>query len=127
MKSILEIAQELERLKQAGMKGALQPSDLSGGTISLSNIGNIGGTYLHPVLVQTEVCIGAVGRVQRVPRFEMVVGKHGKEEEIIVAKEIMAASWNADHRVIDGATMARFVQRWKSLLENPHSLLAELF
>ncbi|RKP25259.1 2-oxoacid dehydrogenases acyltransferase-domain-containing protein, partial [Syncephalis pseudoplumigaleata] len=56
-KSILEIAAELQRLQQAGQKNALQPSDFADGTISFSNIGVIGGTYLSPVLVTSEVCI----------------------------------------------------------------------
>jgi 2-oxoisovalerate dehydrogenase E2 component (dihydrolipoyl transacylase) len=119
-KSILEIAEELERLRAAAEKGALTPADFQGGTISLSNIGSIGGTYLHPVIVPGEVCIGAIGKSQIVPRFG---GPDGKE---VVATEIMACSWNADHRVIDGATMARFVRDWKNLLENPHVLFGNL-
>jgi 2-oxoisovalerate dehydrogenase E2 component (dihydrolipoyl transacylase) len=95
--------------------------DLQGGTFTLSNIGNVGGTVLHPVLVTSEVCIGALGKVQRLPRFEVIDGM-----EQVVAKEIMHASFNADHRVIDGATVARFVQLWKSYLEQPSLLMANL-
>ncbi|KAJ3332040.1 hypothetical protein HDU76_001498 [Blyttiomyces sp. JEL0837] len=113
-KSIFDIAQDLERLKETGKKNALGPADLSGGTFTLSNIGSIGGTYMHPVLVSTEVCIGAIGKSQRLPRFETVNG-----EEQLVARDIVAVSFNADHRVIDGATVARFVKLWKEYLENP--------
>jgi 2-oxoisovalerate dehydrogenase E2 component (dihydrolipoyl transacylase) len=87
----------------------------------LSNVGNIGGTALHPVLVTSEVCIGALGKVQRLPRFETVNGV-----ETVVAKEILNVSFNADHRVIDGATVARFVKLWKSFLEHPTLLTANL-
>lgn len=120
-KSILEIAQELERLKQSSQKpNGISSQDLQGGTITISNVGNIGGTLLHPVLVSSEVCIGAIGQVQRVPRF---VGESGLE---ICAKHVLHVSFNADHRVIDGATVARFVQTWKSYLENPSLLSARL-
>nr|KAJ3422615.1 hypothetical protein HK105_007296 [Polyrhizophydium stewartii] len=126
-KSMFDIAAELERLKEAGRKGAISPADLQGGTITLSNIGNIGGTLLHPVLVSSEVCIGAIGRVQRLPRFEKVVdAATGREIERVVAKEILNVSFNADHRVIDGATVGRFVQLWKTYLENPSTLAALL-
>ncbi|RKO92941.1 2-oxoacid dehydrogenase acyltransferase, partial [Blyttiomyces helicus] len=121
-KSILEIAAELERLKDSGLKGAISPSDLSGGTITLSNVGNIGGTVLHPVLVSTEVCIGALGKVQRLPRFE----KTRSGEEVVVGKEILFASFNGDHRVVDGATMARFVGLWKQYLEDPVRMAVEM-
>ncbi|KAI9340251.1 dihydrolipoamide acetyltransferase [Obelidium mucronatum] len=116
-KSILDIAVELDRLKEAGKKG-LSSADLNGGTITLSNIGTIGGNWMHPVIVTSEVCIGALGKTERLPRFEVVDGR-----EAVVGKSIMPVSWNADHRVVDGATMARFVQLWKQYLENP-SLIA---
>lgn len=111
--SILEIAAEIDRLKAQSLIG-LSVEDLSGGTITLSNIGNLGGTSLHPVLLPSQVCIGAIGKLQRLPRFELVDGK-----EVVVAKEIITASINADHRVVDGATAARFFQLWKMYLEIP--------
>ena len=77
---------------------------------------------MHPVLVDTEVCIGAVGALRRLPRFE--IGEDGKER--VVGQEIMGVSFSADHRVVDGATVARFVRRWKGLLEEPGWLLAGL-
>ncbi|KAJ3192387.1 hypothetical protein HK101_006624, partial [Irineochytrium annulatum] len=125
-RSIFEIAAELARLKELGARNAIASADLGGGTITLSNIGSIGGTYLHPVLVSSEVCIGAVGKSMRVPRFETVVDRAtGEKTEVVVAKEVLAVSWNADHRVIDGATMARFVAAWKRYLETPALLGAD--
>ena len=70
-KSILEIAQEINRLQSLGKEGKLPMSDLKGGTITLSNIGNIGGTYASPVLFLPEVAIGAIGKIQRLPRFDV--------------------------------------------------------
>ncbi|KAJ3184334.1 hypothetical protein HDU85_001639 [Gaertneriomyces sp. JEL0708] len=112
-RSILDIAGELHRLAQAAKTGSLAPQDLSGGTITLSNIGTIGGINLHPVLVPTELCIGAIGKIQTLPRYELVDGV-----EKVVKKEVLTVSFNADHRVVDGATVARFVSRWKKLLED---------
>ncbi|KAH6571764.1 hypothetical protein BASA60_007022 [Batrachochytrium salamandrivorans] len=126
-KSILEIAADLERLKEAGKKGAISLADLQGGTITLSNIGNIGGTVLHPVLVSSELCIGAIGKVQRLPRFETAIDPlTGHAIERVVAKEILNVSFNADHRVVDGATVGRFFQLWKMYLEHPSTLSARL-
>ena len=78
----------------------------------------VGGTYASPVLFLPEVAIGALGKVQKLPRFN----SDGQVEAV----HIVNISWSADHRVIDGATMARFGNMWKNLLENPALLLAEL-
>lgn len=117
IKSIIEIAADLLRLQKLGQAGSLSQSDLQGGTITLSNIGTIGGTTLSPVLVPNQVCIGALGRVQMLPRYQ---------GDNLVPASVLPISWSADHRVIDGATMARFSQRWRALVENPGELLANL-
>ncbi|KAL1925232.1 uncharacterized protein VTP21DRAFT_115 [Calcarisporiella thermophila] len=121
-KSIFEIAAELHRLQEAGRRNALAPADLRDGTITLSNIGVIGGTYASPVLVKSELCIAAVGKVERVPKFE--IGADGTEK--VVGKLSMPVSFSADHRVVDGATMARFSNRWKQLLSEPYAMLGFL-
>ena len=120
-KSIIEIAADMESLRVQALVGSFTTADLTGGTFTLSNIGSVGGLGLHPILVSTEVCIGALGKIQRLPRFETVDGV-----EKVVAKDILTVSFNADHRVIDGATVAKFVQLWKSLLEQPGLLLSRL-
>lgn len=121
--SIFEIAGELNRLHKLGLEGKLGKDDLSGGTFSLSNIGSIGGTYAKPVLVPPEVAIGALGKIQRLPRFS---SDRGPDSDRIVAKRLMMVSWSADHRVIDGATMANFSNLWKKYLENPKTMLIDL-
>ncbi|KAG0241378.1 2-oxoacid dehydrogenases acyltransferase-domain-containing protein [Mortierella sp. GBAus27b] len=124
--SILEIASELTRLQEAGKKNAIPLADLKDGTISLSNVGMIGGTYLNPVVVTSEVAIAAVGKVQRLPRFKMIEQDDGTKAERVVAQQVVNVSWSADHRVIDGATIARFSQVWKDVIENPFLLGAML-
>lgn len=116
--SVFEIASELNRLQALGSAGQLGTNDLTGGTFTLSNIGTIGGTYAKPVIVPPEVAIGALGKIQILPRF------NGKGE--VFKAQIMNVSWSADHRIIDGATMARFSNLWKSYLENPASMLLDL-
>lgn len=129
-RSILEIAQELNRLQGLASQGKLSEDDLAGGTFTLSNIGAIGGTYASPVLFVPQIAIGAIGKMQRVPRFGLVTvdGPNGTpvQEEQVVAKHIMRVSWAADHRVVDGATMARFSNQWKAYLEEPMSMVADL-
>ncbi|KAF2367843.1 E3-binding domain [Trinorchestia longiramus] len=113
-RTVLEVALELNRLQELGARGALSTADLTHGTFTLSNIGSVGGTYAKPVIVSTEVAIGAIGKIQVVPRFE---GNNPKGA--VVAAHIMQVSWSADHRVVDGATMARFSNLFKKLIEQP--------
>lgn len=118
VRSIFEIAAELNRLQSLGSSGQLTATDLTGGTFTLSNIGSIGGTYAKPVIMPPEVAIGAIGKMQVVPRFD----SRGQ----VVKAQIVNISWSADHRIIDGATMSRFSNLWKSYLENPSSMLLDL-
>lgn len=113
--SVVEVARELNRLQSLASMGKLAESDLKDGTFTLSNIGTIGGTYASPVIMPPEVAIGALGRIQVLPRFDY--------EGNVVKASIMNISWSADHRVIDGATMARFGNKWKNFLENPASMV----
>ncbi|XP_053104851.1 lipoamide acyltransferase component of branched-chain alpha-keto acid dehydrogenase complex, mitochondrial isoform X2 [Hemicordylus capensis] len=117
-RTVFEIASELNRLQNLGSANQLGTNDLTGGTFTLSNIGRIGGTYAKPVILPPEVAIGALGKIQVLPRFD-------SNGEVFKA-QIMNVSWSADHRIIDGATMARFSNLWKSYLENPASMLLDL-
>tara|TARA_B100000678_G_scaffold229894_1_gene198202 strand:- start:154 stop:1785 length:1632 start_codon:yes stop_codon:yes gene_type:complete len=116
--SLREVASEVERLTRAARDGRVEPGDLKGGTISISNIGVLGGTYAMPIINAPEVAIVALGRVQRLPRFDA--------DGNVVARSIMTVTWSGDHRVLDGGTMARFCNRWKGYLEAPETMLAEL-
>jgi len=116
--SVFEIAAELVRLQQVGLAGKLTGQDLTGGTFSLSNIGSIGGTYASPVILPPEVAIGALGKVRKLPRFNSA-------GEVYPA-HIMNVSWSADHRLLDGATVARFSNQWKEYLEHPAKLILDL-
>ncbi|XP_061894331.1 lipoamide acyltransferase component of branched-chain alpha-keto acid dehydrogenase complex, mitochondrial [Entelurus aequoreus] len=116
--SVFDVAQEVNRLQGLGTAGQLGTADMTGGTFSLSNIGSIGGTYAKPVILPPEVAIGALGKIQILPRFDSAGN--------VVRAHIMNVSWSADHRIIDGATMCRFSNMWRDYLQNPASMLMDL-
>ncbi|QSX35591.1 dihydrolipoyllysine-residue acetyltransferase [Shewanella sedimentimangrovi] len=114
-KSILEVAAEITRLTDSARSGRVAPADIKGGTISISNIGALGGTVATPIINKPEVAIVALGKVQTLPRFAA--------DGSVQARKIMQVSWSGDHRVIDGGTIARFCNLWKQYLENPQEML----
>lgn len=114
-KSIIDIANALTQLTDAAREGRVSPADLKGGTITISNIGAIGGTVATPIINKPEVAIVALGKVQALPRFDA--------QGQVVARQLMQISWSGDHRVIDGGTIARFTNLWKKYLEQPSSML----
>jgi 2-oxoisovalerate dehydrogenase E2 component (dihydrolipoyl transacylase) len=117
-RTVLSIASELARLHAAAQAGKLTPRDIAGGTLTVSNIGNIGGTYLSPVIVEREVAILGIGRMRTVPAFG--------EGMQIVEKRVCNFSWSADHRVVDGATMARAAEVVRRVVEEPDVMVMHL-
>ena len=116
--NILSIAAELNRLQGLAATGKLSTQDLTGGTITVSNIGNVGGTYLCPVIVGKEVAILGMGKIRTIPAFS--------DEGQVVKKQVSHFSWSADHRVIDGATMARAAEVVRGFVEDPDSMVVHL-
>jgi 2-oxoisovalerate dehydrogenase E2 component (dihydrolipoyl transacylase) len=117
-RSILDIAAQVMSLTKAARSGKINPADLKGGSITISNIGAIGGTVATPIINKPEVAIVALGKIQKLPRFD--------EQGNVVARNIMTVSWSGDHRVIDGGTIARFNNYWKGYLEQPATMLAAM-
>jgi 2-oxoisovalerate dehydrogenase E2 component (dihydrolipoyl transacylase) len=116
--NVLSIAVELSRLQSLAASGKLSSQDLNGGTITVSNIGSIGGTYVSPVIIEKEVAILGVGKMRTIPAFD--------ETGQVVEKQICNFSWSADHRVIDGATMARAAELVRGFVEEPDSMIMHL-
>ncbi|KAJ1692096.1 hypothetical protein LUZ63_008794 [Rhynchospora breviuscula] len=116
--SVLEITKELSRLHELATHNKLNTDDVTGGTITLSNIGAIGGKFGSPLLNLPEVAIIALGRIQRLPRFD--------EDGNIYPASVTNVTIGADHRVVDGATVARFCNEWKNLIEKPQLLLLHM-
>ncbi|KAI1367366.1 2-oxoacid dehydrogenase acyltransferase [Xylaria arbuscula] len=117
-KNVLSIANELADLQSRAVAGKLSVQDLTGGTITVSNIGNIGGTYLSPVIVEKEVAILGIGRMRTVPAFD--------EDDKVIKKQVCNFSWSADHRIVDGATMARAAEVVRQIVEEPDSMILHL-
>ena len=117
-KSILDLANDIMRLTNDARSGRVASEDLKGGTITISNIGAIGGTVATPIINKPEVAIVALGKLQKLPRFN--------EQGDVEARSIMQVSWSGDHRVIDGGTIARFCNLWKSFLEKPNHMLVHM-
>ena len=116
--SILTLANSIARLTHDARSGRVAAKDLKGGTISISNIGAIGGTIATPIINKPEAAIVALGKLQKLPRFD--------ENGEVQARSIMQVSWSGDHRIIDGGTIARFCNLWKSYLENPATMMVNL-
>lgn len=116
--NVLSIAAEVNRLQALAASGKLTAQDLTGGTITVSNIGSIGGTYVSPVIVEKEVAILGVGRMRTIPAFN--------DEGEVVKKQVCNFSWSADHRVIDGAMMARAAEVVRGFVEDPDSMVMHL-
>ncbi|SFT98676.1 dihydrolipoyllysine-residue acetyltransferase [Halomonas saccharevitans] len=116
--SLLQIAGEIQRLTEGAREGRVASADLQEGTISISNIGALGGTYAAPIINAPEVAIVAIGKTQWLPRFDA--------DDNVVKRAIMTITWAGDHRLIDGGTIARFCNAWKGYLEAPETMLLHL-
>ncbi|KAK5718068.1 hypothetical protein LTR15_008913 [Elasticomyces elasticus] len=113
--TILEIAGQLKQLSSKARENKLSPSDFSGATFTVSNIGNIGGLVVAPVISAPQVAILGIGRSRIVPAFGVDGG--------IVKREEVVFSWSADHRVVDGAECARAAERVRGMLEEVGGML----
>ncbi len=117
-RSLLDVAAEIQRLTDDARSGKVAAADLKEGTISISNIGAMGGTYAAPIINAPEVAIVAIGRTQWLPRFDA--------DDRVVKRAIMTVTWSGDHRILDGGTIARFCNAWKGYLEAPETMLLHL-
>jgi pyruvate dehydrogenase E2 component (dihydrolipoamide acetyltransferase) len=111
---ILDIARESHRLAEAARTGKLHADDLSGGTFTVSNLGMFDVDSFTAVINPPESAILAVGSITPTP--VVVDGQ-------VVVRDRMKVTLSSDHRAIDGATAARFLQEVKRLLEEPFGLL----
>ena len=98
-KGVFELAVETAALAAKAREGKLSPSDMQGGTFSISSLGGIGGTYFTPIINAPEVAILGVCRTAMRPVWD------GKQ---FTARLILPLSLSWDHRVVDGAAAARF-------------------
>jgi pyruvate dehydrogenase E2 component (dihydrolipoamide acetyltransferase) len=116
-KPILQLAREIAELTDRTRAGKAGVEELTGGTFTITSVGNIGGRFATPIINAPEVAILGVNQIHERP---MVVDGQ------IVARQMMYLSPSFDHRVIDGAVAARFVSEVKALLESPQRLYLEM-
>jgi pyruvate dehydrogenase E2 component (dihydrolipoamide acetyltransferase) len=114
-KSLSHISAEVKDFAQRAKAKKLQPSDWEGSTFTISNLGMFGIDEFTAIINPPDACILAIGGIQQVP-----VVKNGA----VVPGNVMKVTLSCDHRVVDGATGAAFLQTLKSLLEEPVRLLA---
>lgn len=115
-KSMYELAREITGLAEKARLGKLTPEDMRGGTCTISNIGSEGGQWFTPVINQPESAILGIGRIA-----EKAIIRNGE----IVAAPMLALSMSFDHRLIDGATAQRAMNKIKGLLNDPQRLILE--
>lgn len=116
-KNILQLAQEITALAEKARTGKLAPDDMRHGTITITNIGSIGGLYATPIINPPEVAIIGVYEIIKKP-----VVLNGQ----IVVRDMMNITATCDHRVVDGADAARFLKKLKARLSQPQALLLEM-
>ncbi|MGO3836906.1 MAG: 2-oxo acid dehydrogenase subunit E2 [Vagococcus sp.] len=116
-KSMFDIADEINEKAALAIEGKLTGPDMRGGTVTISNIGSVGGSWFTPVINYPEVAILGVGTIAQQP----VVNADG---ELAVGR-MMKLSLSFDHRIVDGATAQKAMNNIKRLLADPELLLME--
>ncbi len=115
-KSLRQISADAKALITRARAYQLQPSDYSGGTFSISNLGMMGVDEFTGIINPPESAILAIGGISRDPVVEA-------NTDNIVIRSRMKVTLSSDHRVLDGVTSARFLQEVKKSLEAPFTLL----
>ena len=113
-KDLWQIAREIEDLTEKARSRKIDLADLKGGSFTISNYGSVGGMYGVPIINYPEAAILGVGRMRDVPR--VLDGK-------IVARKVLGLSVSFDHRIVDGAEVAGFINTLKALFEDPTRIL----
>jgi pyruvate dehydrogenase E2 component (dihydrolipoamide acetyltransferase) len=115
-KSILQLAEELTQLTEKARSRTIDLADLKGGTFTITNYGALGGIYGTPIINHPEVAILGTGKIKDTP-----VVRDGK----IDTRKILFLALSFDHRVVDGAEAARFLNTVIARLEDPDLILLE--
>jgi pyruvate dehydrogenase E2 component (dihydrolipoamide acetyltransferase) len=113
-KGLLEIADDVNELAEKARDRSITREEMQGGTFSITNFGAIGGEYATPIINYPETAILGLGALEQRPVVE---------DGEVVARHTLPLSLSVDHRVIDGADAARFVDTLAEYLENPELLL----
>lgn len=115
-KTVFEIAQEMAALAEQARKGTLTLDQVQGGTFTVTSAGHIGGFLSMPIISYPEVAILGVHRIRKRPAVV---------DDKIVIRDMVNLSISFDHRVVDGATIARFMNEYLKYVQVPELLLGE--
>ena len=119
-RNLWQLANEIARLAEAARTGKAKSEELSGGTLTVTSLGPLGGVATTPVINRPEVAIIGPNRIIERPMF--VTGADGVER--VEKRKLMNISISCDHRVVDGYDAASFIQSLKNLIEAPALILA---
>jgi len=114
MKTLTQINAEVRHLAGKAKEKKLQPNEMQGNTFTISNLGMFGIEEFTAIINPPDACIMAVGSI-----MEKAIVKNGK----LAVGNIMKVTLSCDHRVVDGANGARFLQTFKTVLEDPIRIL----
>ncbi|MGN1402132.1 MAG: dihydrolipoamide acetyltransferase family protein [Bacillus sp. (in: firmicutes)] len=117
-KSIKQIHDEMKEIQEKSRNGQLTPSQLGGGTFTISNVGPMGSIGATPIINYPQAAIIAFHKTKKQPIIN--------EQDEIVIRSMMNMSMSFDHRIADGASAVRFTNRFASLVEHPYNLLLEM-
>jgi pyruvate dehydrogenase E2 component (dihydrolipoamide acetyltransferase) len=119
-KSVLQLAKEIQDLVDRARAKKLTQEDFSGSTITLTNAGSIGGLFATPVINFPEVAILGFNKIFRKP---VVIEENGKET--IAIRDWTYFSISLDHRIVDGAIAAEFMNEFIRYIQNPSLMLLD--
>eukprot|EP01102_Stenamoeba_stenopodia_P013671 TRINITY_DN446_c0_g4_i1.p1 TRINITY_DN446_c0_g4~~TRINITY_DN446_c0_g4_i1.p1 ORF type:complete len:532 (+),score=169.30 TRINITY_DN446_c0_g4_i1:215-1810(+) len=119
-KGLATIANSVKELAEKAKGGKLTPTDLTIGTFTISNLGMFGIKHFAAVINPPQACILAVGGTEK---KVVVKGTNAAGEPIFGVSNVMSVTLSCDHRVVDGAIGAKWLQAFKNVLEDPIKLL----
>lgn len=117
-KTIMEISKEIIDLSKRARDGKLKPDEMKGATITITNIGSVGGTYATPIINHPEVAILGMYKISD----KLILGENN---QVKVVKS-MNFTVTADHRLIDGAVAANFLKSFIGKIQNPGRLMLDM-
>jgi pyruvate dehydrogenase E2 component (dihydrolipoamide acetyltransferase) len=117
-KTILEISREILDLSKRARDGKLKMDEMKGATITITNIGSVGGTYATPIINHPEVAILGMYKISD----RLVLSEDGKVSSV----KVMNFTTTADHRLIDGAVAANFLKAFIARIQKPGAMMLDM-
>lgn len=113
-KSLSQISEEAKTFAGKAKEKKLQPDEMQGNTFTISNLGMLDIDHFTAIINPPDACILAVGKIKKIPAVV---------NDLVKISNVLTVTLSCDHRIVDGATGAKFLQTFKSYLENPLSML----